>query len=368
MKKTLLILSMLLAAVTFGSFSVYAQITNGKPIHRAFIGKTQAGNKTGGNKTGSSSVSNQPSKPSSNAASAASKFTDDQVSKANTAKDASYLTAEEKNVIFYCNLARLDGQVFVNQYLSKMKNSSNSYEQSLLKDLAGVKNLPMLKPNSKLARAAKVHTDDIGPKGLTQHESSDGTDAFDRVRKYYNGGCMGENISFGYSAAMDIVLQLLVDDGVASLGHRKNILSKDFLRIGVSIGTHKEYGNCCVQDFSDESGDSDNNSNSGKVDNGGQHSNNGGYHNNNNNGYHNNNNGGYHNNGHRPNGNNNNHNHHYYDDDDDDDDDDYGYDDDDDDDDYYYDDDDDDSYYYSDDYYDDDDYCDDDDDYYDDDF
>lgn len=151
----------------------------------------------------------------------------------------------------------------------------------------------MLKPNSRLAKAAKVHVEDIGPKGLVQHESSDGTATFTRVRKYYNGGYMGENISCGYSAAMDIVLQLLVDDGVESLGHRHNILNKSFVRIGVAIGSHSQYRNCCVQDFSDDRDDNaeetgnnnnsnnnvtnnNNSNNNNVVNNGGNRPNNGG--------------------------------------------------------------------------------------------
>lgn len=237
------------------SFGAYAQVTIGRPMSRpVHTNKARTVNPRG---------IQAPSSNSGNKTASSGTFSNEQLAKANTAKDASYLSQAEKDLILYCNLARLDGQTFANQYLSKLKNSSNSYEQSLLKDLAGIKNLPMLKPNSRLAKAAKVHVDDIGPKGLVQHESSDGTATFTRVRKYYNGGYMGENISFGYSSAMDIVLQLLVDDGVESLGHRHNILNKSFIRIGISIGSHKQYRSCCVQDFSDDrddkNGESDNN-------------------------------------------------------------------------------------------------------------
>ena len=255
MKLKYLFLTALFAVFSFGA---YAQVTIGRPMSRpVHTNKARTVNPRG---------IQAPSSNSGNKTASSGTFSNDQLAKANTAKDATYLSQAEKDLILYCNLARLDGQTFANQYLSKMKNSSNSYEQSLLKDLAGIKNLPMLKPNSRLAKAAKVHVDDIGPKGLVQHESSDGTATFTRVRKYYNGGYMGENISFGYSSAMDIVLQLLVDDGVESLGHRHNILNKSFIRIGISIGSHKQYRSCCVQDFSDDrddkNGEGDNNDNS----------------------------------------------------------------------------------------------------------
>ena len=182
-------------------------------------------------------------------------FTSAQIAKANTVGNASYLSDEEKLVIVYCNLARLDGATFVSSYLSDLKNSSNSYERSLLKELPQIKNLPMLYPNQKMYNAAKYHVNDIGPKGLVQHNSSDGTGFAKRLRGFYDGGFIAENISFGYDGALDIVRQLLIDSGVEGCGHRRNILGERYTRIGTAIGDHKEYDFMCVQDFSDSRGD-----------------------------------------------------------------------------------------------------------------
>ena len=43
-------------------------------------------------------------------------------------------------------------------------------------------------------------------------------------------GALGENLSFGCASAERVVLQLLVDDGVPSRGHRANILNANFVR------------------------------------------------------------------------------------------------------------------------------------------
>lgn len=59
----------------------------------------------------------------------------------------------------------------------------------------------------------------------------------------------GENISYGVNTARGIVIQLLVDDGVSSLGHRKNMLSTTFDSAGVAYGEHKYYRCMCVIDF-----------------------------------------------------------------------------------------------------------------------
>lgn len=182
-------------------------------------------------------------------------FTQSQINAATTFSSADYLTDEEKNVIFYCNLARLDGKAFVEAFLSDLKTSQDSYEKSLIDTLVTVKDFPMLVPNKKLSEAAAYHANDIGKAGVVQHESTDGTKTFDRIRQYYQGGYMAENISCGYSDALSIVRQLLIDKGVESLGHRKNILGNNYTRIGVAIREHATYRHCCVQDFSDSHGD-----------------------------------------------------------------------------------------------------------------
>ena len=175
---------------------------------------------------------NNNNDPASNDNKASSVFSDAEINKANTAKDATYLSDDEKLVIFYMNLARLDGEKFTEAYLSDLKKSTNSYEKSLVEDLKNSKNKKMLIPNENLCKASRAHVNDIGPKGLVQHNSSDGTATFTRVKKYYKGGQMGENIQFGPSDPLKIVRQLLIDQNTESLGHRKNILGDAYTRIG----------------------------------------------------------------------------------------------------------------------------------------
>ena len=58
----------------------------------------------------------------------------------------------------------------------------------------------------------------------------------------------GENISYG-SAGLQVVIDLIVDDGVPSRGHRKNILDPGFHDVGIAIGPHLRYGTMCVMDL-----------------------------------------------------------------------------------------------------------------------
>ena len=45
-------------------------------------------------------------------------------------------------------------------------------------------------------------------------------------------------------------MQLLVDDGVPSRGHRKNIFNSEFNYVGIAVAGHPQYGKCCILDYS----------------------------------------------------------------------------------------------------------------------
>ena len=59
-----------------------------------------------------------------------------------------------------------------------------------------------------IANASRDHIKDIGPKGLIQHDSSDGrTGVKERLRKYGNVvSCYGENLSFHCDDAKEVLL------------------------------------------------------------------------------------------------------------------------------------------------------------------
>ena len=49
-----------------------------------------------------------------------------------------------------------------------------------------------------------------------------------------NDGNYAECCSYGMHSAKDIVMQLLIDHDVPSLGHRENCLNNEYSKIGVS--------------------------------------------------------------------------------------------------------------------------------------
>lgn len=110
--------------------------------------------------------------------------------------------------------------------------------------------LPALAPSRGLARAARDHALDQGPRGGLGHTGSDGSSMGDRIGRYGTwDGSAAENISYGSDSPRDVVISLLVDDGVPSRGHRVNILNGSSRLAGVGCGRHTEYRTMCVIDF-----------------------------------------------------------------------------------------------------------------------
>lgn len=181
-------------------------------------------------------------------------FTEEELKAAQTCKGITFMNEEETAVILMMNLARLYPQKFRDQvaipYAKFKKMNSGKYYQSLLRDLAKASPAKALQPDLVLYKEAKAHAHYTGEKGKTGHDGPRGKSFDTRMKgqlKSFHG--VGENCQYGFIDALDIVMDLLIDEGIQGYGHRKNILNPDFSHAGVSIAPHKNYTYNCVTDF-----------------------------------------------------------------------------------------------------------------------
>lgn len=110
--------------------------------------------------------------------------------------------------------------------------------------------LPPLSRGDLLDLAAREHVVVQGALGTRGHFSPDGASPGDRVQRHGGGKLVGEEISYGYANADDVVRQLVVDDGVPDRGHRELLFNRELRYAGVGCGAHSQYGHMCVIDVS----------------------------------------------------------------------------------------------------------------------
>jgi uncharacterized protein YkwD len=110
--------------------------------------------------------------------------------------------------------------------------------------------VPQLRWSKGLAAAAADHVRDQGPVGGLEHRGTDGSDPARRANRHgrWVQG-LAENIAYGENPARDVVIQLLVDDGVPDRGHRNNMLDDAWGAEGIACGPHRRYQQMCVMDF-----------------------------------------------------------------------------------------------------------------------
>jgi uncharacterized protein YkwD len=113
--------------------------------------------------------------------------------------------------------------------------------------------LPLSTRSPELDAAARDHARDQARTGATGHDGSDGSTAGARVSRYGEWSVtLGENIAYGRHTGREVLMALLVDDGVRGRGHRTILAVTLLRRLGVGCDAHPTYGTVCVLDHAGE--------------------------------------------------------------------------------------------------------------------
>jgi uncharacterized protein YkwD len=157
---------------------------------------------------------------------------------------------DQREVARLLNFARNDGPKFVKEvvmpYLKENGTKRTSYVKSLIKTLNKTKGVEPLKGDKVLGQKAKEWALESGRKGVKGHGNI-------KKRLFYlisKKGAMAENCTYGNYTALDAVMSLLIDEGISSLGHRKNILNPIYQKVGIAYAKHTRYGIVLVMNFS----------------------------------------------------------------------------------------------------------------------
>lgn len=189
----------------------------------------------------------------------------------NTAKEAAYLSTVEKEVIHELNKVRSNPVRFAEEYMEELRSSFegktfiypgrtpvNSVEgvfplNECIRILKNTEPLSVLQPAEGLSRAAEYLSEDQLKHGGIGHISKNGATPKNRIERFGHWDiCSSEDITYGSFEARQIVIALLIDDGVPDRGHRKNILNECSHFVGVSFGGHPSYQAMCVIDYAGE--------------------------------------------------------------------------------------------------------------------
>lgn len=164
------------------------------------------------------------------------------------------LSSEQKDWFYWTNLLRQKPRFFYDSIIQPVLNVypsiESEYSKSLKKELYASPSLPVIVPNSKLTSLSQGHADDLARyKKSPSHNSTNGQSFQQRMIKAEINRCAAENISYGPSNTIMALALLLIDEGLPDLGHRKNLLSPDYVVMGVGISKYPDNNVLVVQDF-----------------------------------------------------------------------------------------------------------------------
>jgi uncharacterized protein YkwD len=183
--------------------------------------------------------------------------------------DAYVPSAIEQAVLEEINFARREPQKYIaylEEYKKRYKGNTVYLPNSVMLEtnegvapvdeaIEFLKKIAGLSPyafSNGMNKAAGLHLKDLMIDSTIGHTSKDGSTLPTRLKKFgIHGNIYAENIAHRADNARDIVLRLIIDDGVKSRSHRNNIFSAQFKVVGIAFGKGKSGDGVCVINFAD---------------------------------------------------------------------------------------------------------------------
>lgn len=184
-----------------------------------------------------------------------------------TARDVLFLYEVEKDVILELNKARFNPKKYAELYIAprarrfKRKLYEGAVEtvegaravRECVKYMSGLGSLSLLEPAEGLSNLARARAYEQSRTNQAAHTGYYESTLSERMGRYGSFASSGESVSYGRTSAREIVVQLLIDDGIKERANRKKILNPAFTFVGTGYtDRHEKFGSECVIDLADD--------------------------------------------------------------------------------------------------------------------
>lgn len=155
------------------------------------------------------------------------------------------LTEQEIQFFYWSNFLRLYPKRFhtaiIQSFLSSFPEAKGKEAESLKKELLSISPLSTYRFSSQLADLALEHASDLSDHATQiSHVDSKGRTFPQRMKIGGVTKCAAENIYTGKNDGLLALIMLMLDIGLESAGHRKNILNPNLVNMGLSIRPRKD--------------------------------------------------------------------------------------------------------------------------------
>lgn len=137
--------------------------------------------------------------------------------------------------------------------IAMQTNEGTAAVDEAIRFMLSRKALPPLTGSTGLSSAASELVKTQSRTGSVGHAYIRNERLGKRIERHGNWkSSVAENIIYGPAGPRGMVMQLIIDDGVPGRGHRSNLFSRSFRKVGVSCGSHPVFESMCVMDFADD--------------------------------------------------------------------------------------------------------------------